>query len=87
MTPRYSLKYRFDDQRMMYMTAAKGDRMPTSYPNPTFWQTPGTPQNPVCQDLAHQLGIYDAAIAGTTTDTVWSYDLGLRSTWQTVACS
>jgi outer membrane receptor protein involved in Fe transport len=80
-TPRYSLKYRFDDQRMMYMTAAKGDRMPTSYPNPTFWDTPGTAQNPVCRDLAHSLGIYDAAIAGTTTDTVWSYDLGLRSTW------
>jgi outer membrane receptor protein involved in Fe transport len=81
LTPRYSLKYRFDDQRMIYMTAAKGDRMPTSYANPTFWQTPGTPQNPVCQDLAHTLGIYDAAINGTTTDTVWSYDLGLRSTW------
>jgi outer membrane receptor protein involved in Fe transport len=80
-TPRYSLKYRFDDQRMMYVTAAKGDRMPTSYPNPTFWNTPGTPQNPVCQNLAHTLGIYDAAINGTTTDTVWSYDLGLRSTW------
>jgi outer membrane receptor protein involved in Fe transport len=81
LTPRYSLKYRFDDQRMMYMTAAKGDRMPTSYANPTFWDTPGTPQNPVCRDLAQTLGIYDDAINGTTTDTVWSYDLGLRSTW------
>jgi outer membrane receptor protein involved in Fe transport len=66
---------------MMYVTVAKGDRMPTSYPNPTFWDTPGTPQNPVCQNLAHTLGIYDAAVNGTTTDTVWSYDLGLRSTW------
>jgi iron complex outermembrane receptor protein len=80
-TPRYSLKYRFDDQRMLYVTAAKGDRMPTSYPDPTFWDRPGTPQNPVCQDLAHTLGIYDDALNGTTTDTVWSYDLGLRSTW------
>jgi iron complex outermembrane receptor protein len=80
-TPRYSLKYRFDDDRMVYMTAAKGDRMPTSYANPVFWDNPGAAQNPVCRDLAQQLGIYDAAIKGTVTDTVWSYDLGLRSTW------
>lgn len=85
-TPRYSLKYKIDEDRMVYVTAAKGERMPGSYGNPLFWSgtpgaLPGAPQNPVCQNLARTLGVYDAAITGPVSDTVWSYDLGLKSTW------
>jgi iron complex outermembrane recepter protein len=85
-TPRYSLKYKIDDERMIYATAAKGERMPGSYGNPLFWQgtpgaLPGAAQTPACQNLARSLGVYDAAISGPVSDTVWSYDLGLKSTW------
>lgn len=80
-TPRYTAKYRFDDQRMVFATAAKGQRMPSSFANPTFWTQPNAPSNPVCRDLAQTLGVYDDAESGTTTDEVWSYDLGLKSTW------
>ena len=85
-TPRYSLKYKIDEDRMIYATAAKGERMPGSYGNPLFWSgtpgaLPGAAQTPACQNLARSLGVYDAAISGPVSDTVWSYDLGLKSTW------
>lgn len=85
-TPRYSLKYKLDEQRMLYLTAAKGERMPGAYGDPLFWAGhPGAPpdarQTAVCQNLATSLGVYGAAISGPVTDTVWSYDLGLKSTW------
>ncbi len=85
-TPRYSLKYKIDDDRMLYATAAKGERMPGSYGNPNFWTgtpgaLPGAAQTTACQNLAQSLGVYNAAISGPVSDTVWSYDFGLKSTW------
>lgn len=79
-TPRYGVQYRLDDQKMLYFTAAKGERMPTGTPNPNAFNTPGA-NDPVCRQLARNLGVEDDALNGTTTDTVWSYDLGLKSTW------
>jgi iron complex outermembrane receptor protein len=80
-TPRYSLKYKIDDQRMAYFTAAKGERMPSGFGAANYWQQPGQTQNSICQNLARQLGVYQAAINGPVSDSVWSYDLGFKSTW------
>src|SRR5690606_33597880 len=75
-TPRFTMAYRFDDQRMLYATASKGQRMPSSFAQPNF-----DFRSPACRALTQQLGVEDDALNGTTTDTVWSYDLGLKSTW------
>jgi outer membrane receptor protein involved in Fe transport len=79
------MKYEFDDERMLFATVAKGQRMPSSFAQPNFWNRPDLPtaavNNPQCQQMAQSLGVYDDAINGTKTDKVWSYDLGLKSTW------
>jgi outer membrane receptor protein involved in Fe transport len=79
-TPRGIVSFQIDPDRMLYFDAAKGQRIPESLPNPKYWQNPGS-ANPECQALAKQLGVYDAAVNGTKSDTVWSYDLGLKSSW------
>lgn len=84
-TPRYTMKYELDDDRMLFATVAKGQRMPSSFPRADYWNRPEAPtaavNNPECQNLARSLGVYDDAENGTSTDHVWSYDLGLKSTW------
>lgn len=76
-TPRVTASYRLDDDRLLYFTASKGQRLPQSFKNPQFFQN----QLPQCEALAGRLGLLDAALNGTHSDTVWSYDLGLKSVW------
>ncbi|MEJ0037985.1 MAG: TonB-dependent receptor [Gammaproteobacteria bacterium] len=76
-TPRATVSYKFDDNKMLYFTAAEGQRLAQGFPNPT-----GLASNaPQCTPLAQQLGVLDDLQNGTKTDTVWSYDLGLKSKW------
>jgi iron complex outermembrane recepter protein len=76
-TPRATISYKFDDDRMLYFTAAQGQRLAQGFANPT-----GLASNaPQCTPLAQSLGVLDDLQNGTKTDTVWSYDLGLKSKW------
>jgi iron complex outermembrane recepter protein len=76
-TPRFTASFNIDDDRLLYFTASKGQRLPQSFPAPDFFDT----STDECINLARNLGLYDAAIKGTQSDTVWSYDLGLKSKW------
>jgi iron complex outermembrane recepter protein len=76
-TPRGIISYHLDDKRMLYFTAAKGERVPQSYANPKFFDNIPTQ----CHDLARSLGLETPALDGTKSDTVWSYDLGLKGSW------
>jgi iron complex outermembrane receptor protein len=78
-TPRFTAQYSLSEDKLLFFTAAKGERLPSSSANPTFFDNPNI--NPVCRPLAEQLGVADDAINGTVTDTVWSYDLGIKSKW------
>lgn len=76
-TPRATISYKFDDERMAYFTASQGKRLAQGFPNPT-----GLVSNaPQCTPLAQSLGILDDLQNGTKTDSVWSYELGLKSKW------
>jgi iron complex outermembrane recepter protein len=79
LTPRATAQYQLSDDKMVYFTAAKGERLPSGPPNPRYWDSPTI--NPVCRPLAASLGADDDAINGTQSDSVWSYDLGIKSQW------
>jgi iron complex outermembrane receptor protein len=64
---------------MLYLTAASGRRAGLGGGNPN-WPT-GTTSTPECVQQAIDLGLTDAIRNGVITDTVWSYDLGLKSSW------
>ena len=72
-TPKFSLQYRFTPDTQVYATVAKGFR-------------PGTPSGGVVPedicgaDLA-ALGIKSGVIGPVQPDTVWSYEVGEKSTW------
>lgn len=76
-TPRSTVSYKFDDERMAYFTVSQGKRLAQGFPNPK-----GLAANaPQCTPLAASLGILDDLQNGTKTDSVWSYELGLKSKW------
>jgi outer membrane receptor protein involved in Fe transport len=76
-TPRATISYKLSDDKLLYFTAAQGKRLAQGFPNPT-----GLASNaPKCTPLAQSLGVLDDLQNGTKTDTVWSYDLGLKSKW------
>jgi hypothetical protein len=77
-TPRAIVSYQIDPDRMLYLDAGKGQRLPETLPDPTYWDVNDQPN---CAAIAKQLGVYNAALDGTKSDTVWSYDLGLKSAW------
>jgi iron complex outermembrane recepter protein len=77
LTPSATVSYKIDADRMLYLTAAQGKRLPQGFPNPTGLAT--IPAK--CTALAQQLGVYADLVNGTTTDSVWSYELGLKSKW------
>jgi outer membrane receptor protein involved in Fe transport len=83
LTPRMSASYKFDDKRMVYFTAAKGERLPSGPANPNYFGdiTGSSGLHPSCRPLAQELGVEDDALEGTKSDSVWSYDLGLKSVW------
>jgi iron complex outermembrane recepter protein len=72
-TPKYSLQYRFSPDNQVYATVAKGFR-PGS---PSGGQVP---QNACGADLA-ALGLKSGNIGPVQPDTVWSYELGEKTSW------
>lgn len=78
-TPRVTVSYRLNDDRLVYFTASQGKRLAQGFPNPDALL--GTPDPATCTALADELGILTYLQNGTISDTVWSYDLGLKSTW------
>lgn len=78
-TPRVTVQYQLTDDKMVFFTAAKGERLPSGPPNPGYWDNPSI--DPACRPLAASLGVDDDAISGTESDSVWSYDLGIKSKW------
>lgn len=82
-TPRVSVKYAFDDQHMTYLNVAKGQRLPSGSSNPNYFGdiTGNSGLDPSCRQIARDLGVEDDALNGTKSDTVWSYDMGFKTTW------
>ena len=82
-TPRFSMKYAFNQDQMAYFNVAKGQRLPSGSPNPNYFgDISGTSGlDPSCRQIARNLGVEDDALNGTKSDTVMSYDLGFKSTW------
>jgi iron complex outermembrane recepter protein len=72
-TPKYSLQYRFSPDNQVYATIAKGFR-PGS---PSGGQVP---QDACGADLA-ALGLKSGNIGPVQPDTVWSYELGEKTSW------
>ena len=72
-TPKYSLQYRFSPDNQVYATVAKGFR-PGS---PSGGQVP---QDACGADLA-ALGLKSGNIGPVQPDTVWSYELGEKTSW------
>jgi len=69
-SPKFGLKYTFDDGKMVYATAAKGGRNGGVNQNIT---------SPACLDrLRDAWGMPDGAPTGYDPDTVWSYELGTK---------
>ncbi|MBJ7312640.1 TonB-dependent receptor [Rugamonas sp. CCM 8940] len=71
-TPKLNLSWQIDPQRMAYLTAAKGYR-------------PGGPNNPapaaLCAKEIATLGLSASALLKFAPDSLWSYELGLKSEW------
>lgn len=79
-TPRATVSYQINDEKMMYFTAASGERIGANAPSNSA-VAPNI-QPPECADLLRDLGLYEAfTVGGTKSDKLWSYDLGLKSTW------
>jgi iron complex outermembrane receptor protein len=76
-TPSASVSYKIDDNKMLYFTAAQGKRLPAGFANPTGLSS----LPPECTALAKSLGLWGSLQNGTTSDSIWSYDLGLKSKW------
>jgi len=76
-TPSASVSYKIDDDKMLYFTAAQGKRLPEGFANPTGLAA----LPPECTTLAKSLGLYDSLVNGTKSDSIWSYDLGIKSKW------
>lgn len=76
-TPRATLTYRFDDDRMVYLGMGEGERIAPTAPRTVIPVI--TP--PECETLMHDLGLYDPFVNGTKSDSLRTYDLGLKSTW------
>jgi iron complex outermembrane receptor protein len=67
-TPRYSLTYQFNDNDMMYVSAAKGYRAGGGNPILT---------NPVCDPSLKALGLTSAP-GSFNSDSLWSYEIGTK---------
>lgn len=82
-TPRFSAKYAFNPDQMVYLNVAKGQRLPSGSPNPNYFGdiTGSSGLDPSCRQIARDLGVEDDALNGTESDTVWSYDVGFKSTF------
>jgi len=74
-TPKFSLQYRFTPDSQVYGTAAKGFR-------PGLASGGQVPSSLCGADLA-RLGIttVDGSVGAVQPDTVWSYELGEKSSW------
>jgi len=70
-TPKFSLQYRLDEQRNLYVTAAQGFRI---------GGVNTVPASACAADLA-ALGLTDADVSTYKSDTLWSYEAGLHSSW------
>jgi iron complex outermembrane receptor protein len=74
-TPKFSLQYRFNPDNQIYATAAKGFRPGIA----TGGQVPAA----LCAADLAKLGIptVDGQVGPVQPDTVWSYEVGEKTTW------
>jgi len=70
-TPRFAAKYSFDSNNMMYMSAAKGFRNGGE----------NAPETGPCADGARMLGLPTGVSIPYDSDSLWSYELGLKNLW------
>jgi len=70
-TPRFAAKYSFDSNNMMYMSAAKGFRNGGE----------NAPETGPCADGARMLGLPAGVSIPYDSDSLWSYELGLKNLW------
>jgi outer membrane receptor protein involved in Fe transport len=69
--PKVGLQYRFDDDRMLYATAAQGFRIGGVNVFPAD----------VCADDLERLGLSANELASYDSDALWSYEVGLHTSW------
>lgn len=79
-TPRATITYRIDDDRMIYLGAAEGERIAPTAPLAVVPRDSDF-NPPECLQLMRDLNLYDPYVFGTVSDRIKSYDLGLKSTW------
>lgn len=70
-TPKFGLQYQFSEDRMLYATAAQGFRI---------GGVNMFPADVCAEDLAN-LGLTASELGNYDSDTLWSYEAGLRSSW------
>ncbi|TAK51660.1 MAG: TonB-dependent receptor [Gammaproteobacteria bacterium] len=70
-TPKFGLQYRFDEDRMLYATAAEGFRIGGVNLFPAD----------VCADDLEDLGLTASELGSYDSDQLWSYEVGMRSRW------
>lgn len=81
-TPRFTVSYRASDDNMLYFTASQGKRIAQSFPDPNFLENAFPEDIRVeCGELMMELDILDDAENGTVSDSVWSYEVGMKSNW------
>jgi outer membrane receptor protein involved in Fe transport len=76
-TPRFGFSYKLTDDKLLYVTAAKGERIASEPPLPSNT----TATDPFCANLVQQLNLQDFLRNGNRSDEIWSYDMGLKTTW------
>lgn len=70
-TPRFAAKYSFDSDDMTYVSASKGFRIGGE----------NAPEIGPCADGARTLGLPTGVPVPYNSDSLWSYELGLKNLW------
>src|SRR5690606_22952236 len=65
------------DDKMLYVTAGSGQRIGSEAPRTGVIDI----RPPECEAVMRQYGLYDNYVNGNYSDELWSYDIGLKTTW------
>lgn len=76
-TPRFGVSYKLSENKLLYVTAAEGERIASEPPIASNT----TATDPFCAALVQQLNLQDFLRNGNRSDKIWAYDLGIKSMW------
>lgn len=81
MTPRFSIQYNLTDDKMLYFTVSKGERIGTSPPDTRSEEQITEGWTPTCEATIREYGLLEMIKRGTASDSLTTYDVGLKSLW------